>query len=64
MTDQEALKVVLAGPPKYPPRATHPEDSRDDERDFRNDCRSYEAAKAQIQRLVAPEQERGRHIPD
>jgi hypothetical protein len=65
MSNEEALKLVLAGQPQYPPRATHPEDAHDDERDYRTDCQKYEAAKQQIQSFVtSSSQEHGRHIPD
>ena len=65
MSNEEALKLVLAGQPKYPSKATHPEDAHDDELDYQRECRTFEAAKRQIQSLVSPPtQERGRYIPD
>lgn len=52
MTDDEAIRVALAGEPRYPPRATHPEDSHDDERDYRESLRRWEHAKAQVRGLT------------
>lgn len=65
MSNEDALKIVFAGQPKYPPRAMHPEDARDDENDYKAECRTYESAKEQIRRvLTKSDEDRGRYIPD
>lgn len=68
LTDEQALKIALGGEPKYPTRATHPEDSHDDERDYQEDLRRYAAAKDQVRNAVSrgmrDPDEGYRHIPD
>ena len=73
LTDEQALKIALGGEPKYPTRATHPEDKtttflrvsrdflqHDDERDYQEDLRRYAAAKDQVRNAVS----RGKRDPD